>query len=137
MEFPKDKKIILFDGVCNLCESSVQFIIQHDKKDVFRFVALQSELGKKIVQYIGIESVNLDSILLYNPGVAYHYKSNAAIEIAKDLTGVYQFATIFRILPTSIRDKIYDYVAKNRYHWYGKKESCLLPTNELKSKFLE
>jgi predicted DCC family thiol-disulfide oxidoreductase YuxK len=136
VEFPKDKKIILFDGVCNLCESSVQFIIKHDKKDVFRFVALQSELGKKIVQYIGIESDNLDSILLYNPGVAYHYKSNAAIEIAKDLSGIYQFATIFRILPTSMRDKIYDYVAKNRYHWYGKKESCLLPTNELKAKFL-
>lgn len=137
MEIPKGKKIILFDGVCNLCESSVQFIIKHDKKDVFRFVALQSDLGKKIIQYIGIESDNLDSIVLYNPGVAYFYKSNAAIEIARDLGGLYQFATIFRIIPSSIRNRIYDYIAKNRYQWYGKKESCLLPTNELKAKFLE
>ena len=136
MEFPKDKKIILFDGVCNLCESSVQFIIKHDKKDVFRFVALQSDLGKKIIQYIGIESDNLDSIVLYNPGVAYFYKSNAAIEIARDLDGLFQFATIFRIIPSSIRNGIYDYIAKNRYRWYGKKEHCLLPTNELKAKFL-
>lgn len=136
MEFPKDKKIILFDGVCNLCESSVQFIIKHDKKDVFRFVALQSDLGKKIIQYIGIESDNLDSIVLYNPGVAYFYKSNAAIEIARDLDGLFQFATIFRIIPSSIRNGIYDYIAKNRYSWYGKKEHCLLPTNELKAKFL-
>ena len=136
MEFPKDKKIILFDGVCNLCESSVQFIIKHDKKDVFRFVALQSDLGKKIMQYIGIESDNIDSIVLYNPGVAYFYKSNAAIEIARDLDGLFQFATIFRIIPSSIRNGIYDYIAKNRYRWYGKKEHCLLPTNELKAKFL-
>lgn len=136
MEFPKDKKIILFDGVCNLCESSVQFIIKHDKKDVFRFVALQSDLGKKIMQYIGIESDNIDSIVLYNPGVAYFYKSNAAIEIARDLDGLFQFATIFRIIPSSIRNGIYDYIAKNRYSWYGKKEHCLLPTNELKVKFL-
>ncbi len=136
MEFPKDKKIILFDGVCNLCESSVQFIIKHDKKDVFRFVALQSDLGKKIMQYIGIESDNIDSIVLYNPGVAYFYKSNAAIEIARNLDGLFQFATIFRIIPSSIRNGIYDYIAKNRYRWYGKKEHCLLPTNELKAKFL-
>ncbi len=136
MEFPKDKKIILFDGVCNLCESSVQFIIKHDKKDVFRFVALQSDLGKKIMQYIGIESDNIDSIVLYNPGVAYFYKSNAAIEIARNLDGLFQFVTIFRIIPSSIRNGIYDYIAKNRYRWYGKKEHCLLPTNELKAKFL-
>ncbi len=137
MEFPKDKKIILFDGVCNLCEQSVQFIIKHDKKDVFRFVALQSELGKKITHYIGLENNNIDSIVLYIPGVAYFYKSNAALEIVKDLDGVFQFATFFKILPVGFRNMIYDYIAKNRYKWYGKKDFCLLPSKELKTKFLE
>ena len=134
--FPKDKKIILFDGVCNLCESSVQFVIKHDKKDIFRFVALQSDLGQSILKHIGINTKNIDSIILYEPGVAYYYKSNAAIEIAKHLGGFFHYGTIFKIIPTKIRNSIYDYIAKNRYKWYGKKESCLLPTAELKAKFL-
>ena len=133
---PKDKKIILFDGVCNLCNSFVQYIIKHDKKDVFRFVALQSELGQKILNHIGISEKNIDSIILYQSGVAYYYKSEAALEIAKQLGGLFSFATVFKILPTKLRNIFYDYVAKNRYNWYGKQESCLIPTPELNSKFL-
>ena len=133
---PPNKKIILFDGVCNLCDSAVQFVIQHDKNDVFRFVALQSDLGQEILKHIGINSNNIDSIILYEPGVAYYYKSSAALQIAKNLGGFLHFGTVFRIIPTGIRNQIYDYVAKNRYKWYGKKESCLMPRNELKSKFL-
>ena len=98
-ELPKNKKIILFDGVCNLCEASVQFVIQYDKKDVFRFVALQSELGKKIILHIGIQDKNIDSIILYYPGVAYYYKSSAALQIAKNLGGFYHFGTFFKIIP--------------------------------------
>ena len=79
IDLPKNKKIILFDGVCNLCESSVQFIIKYDTKDVFRFVALQSELGKEILKHIGISPINIDSIILYEPGIAYYYKSSAAL----------------------------------------------------------
>ena len=135
-DLPKDKKIILFDGVCNLCNSSVQYVIKHDKKDVFRFVALQSELGRKIITHIGISEKSIDSIILYEPEVAYYYKSTAALEIAKQLGGVFSYATIFKILPLSLRDSIYDYVAKNRYTWYGKQESCMIPTPELKAKFL-
>lgn len=133
---PKNKKIILFDGVCNLCNSAVQFVIRHDKNDVFRFVALQSELGQDILNHIGINPKNIDSIILYEQGIAYYYKSQAAIEIARNLGGFWHFGTIFRIIPTPIANQLYDYVAKNRYKWYGKKESCMMPTPELKSKFL-
>nr|WP_315154348.1 thiol-disulfide oxidoreductase DCC family protein [uncultured Flavobacterium sp.] len=134
---PLNKKIILFDGVCNLCNSAVQFVIQHDSKDVFRFVALQSELGQQILNHIGVSPANIDSIVLYEPGVAYYYKSSAAIEIARNLGGFWHFGTVFRIIPSGIRNLLYDYIAKNRYKWYGKKESCMIPTPELKLKFIE
>jgi predicted DCC family thiol-disulfide oxidoreductase YuxK len=133
---PLNKKIILFDGVCNLCDSAVQFVIQHDKKDVFRFVALQSELGQQILKHIGINPINIDSVILYEPGIAYYYKSDAALQIAKNLGGFFHFGTFFRFIPIGISNKLYDYIAKNRYKWYGKKETCLIPTLELKSKFL-
>ena len=136
MELPKHKKIILFDGVCNLCESSVLFVIKYDKKEEFRFVALQSDLGKKILQHIGMDSKHIDSIVLYEPGIAYYYKSQAALEIAKSLGGIFHFGTLFRIIPNGIRNWVYDYVAKNRYVWYGKKELCMIPTPEIQSKFL-
>ena len=135
-DLPKNKKIILFDGVCNLCNSAVQFIIKNDKKDIFRFVALQSELGNEICSYIGVDQTKIDSIILYNPGVAYYYKSSAAFEIADELGGIYSLISIFKILPEKFGNFIYDYIAKNRYKWYGKKESCMIPTPELKSKFL-
>ncbi len=135
-DLPKNKKIILFDGVCNLCDSAVHFVIQHDKKDVFRFVALQSELGQEIIIHIGINPVNIDSVILYEPGIAYYYKSAAALQIAKNLGGFFHFGTIFKIIPVGISNQLYDYIAKNRYKWYGKKEHCLIPTEELKSKFL-
>lgn len=133
---PKDKKIILFDGVCNLCNSMVQFVIKNDQKDIFRFVALQSDLGKEILKYIGIDQKNFDSIVLYEPGVAYYYKSTAAIEIAKQLGGFFNVLTIFRIVPSFLRNPMYDYIARNRYKWYGQKDACMIPTPELRSKFL-
>jgi predicted DCC family thiol-disulfide oxidoreductase YuxK len=132
LELPKGKKIILFDGVCNLCDTAVQYIIKYDKLDVFRFVSLQSELGQSILKHIGIQSDNIDSIVLYEPGIAYYYKSSAALEIAKNLKGIFTLATLFRFLPSGIRDLLYDYVAKNRYRWYGKKESCSVMTENLR-----
>ena len=134
LNLPENKKIILFDGVCNLCNSSVQFVIQHDEKDIFRFVALESEVGKAIVQHIGIDITKTDSIILYEPGNAYYYKSTAALKIAKSLGGFWPIVCVFTIVPILIRDFVYDYIAKNRYKWYGKKESCMIPTLELKSK---
>lgn len=135
-ELPKEKKILLFDGVCNLCNSSVQYVIKRDEKDEFRFVALQSELGQEIVKHIGIADKNIDSIVLYLPGIAYYYKSSAVIEISKSLQGFFNYGMLFRLLPTFLRDSVYDYIAKNRYKWYGKQESCMIPTPELKAKFL-
>jgi len=136
LKIPKDKKIILFDGVCNLCNSAVQLIIKHDKKDLFRFVALQSDLGVEICKHIGVDQQNTDSIILYEPGIAYYYKSEAALEIASKLGSFYSLLALFKFLPNSFSDIIYDWIARNRYKWYGKKESCMIPTPELKIKFL-
>jgi len=135
-ELPLGKKIILFDGVCNLCSNAVQFIIEKDPKDVFRFVSLQSDLGIKIQNHIGIDASKTDSIILYEPGVAYYQKSEAAVQIAKNLSGTAHLLRFFHFATGKFGDLIYDYVARNRYKWYGKKEQCWIPTPELKAKFL-
>lgn len=135
-DLPKNKKIILFDGICNLCDTSVQFIIKNDKKDIFRFVSLQSPLGQDILNHIGVDRSKVDSIILYQPGAAYYLKAEAAFKIAQELSGMYRFIGLFAYLPTYVTNIGYDYIAKNRYKWYGKKESCMIPTLELKSKFL-
>jgi predicted DCC family thiol-disulfide oxidoreductase YuxK len=135
-DLPIGKKIVLFDGVCNLCEASIVYVIKHDKKDIFRFVPLQSDLGQAILKHIGINPIHIDSVILYEPGVAYYYKSSAVVEIAKGLSGIFTWFTLFQILPTVFRDYVYDYVAKNRYKWYGKKQECLVPNKEVVSKFL-
>lgn len=136
-DLPQDKKIILFDGVCNLCDSLVQYVIKKDKKDVFRFVSLQSELGQTILNHIGINPNHIDSIILYEPGISYYYKAEAAFRIAKILGKIFTLTTIFRLLPSRFSNLMYDYVAKNRYKWYGKKDACMIPTPEIKAKFLE
>lgn len=135
-ELPKDKKIILFDGVCNLCNASVQFVIKRDTKDVFRFVPLQSELGEQILNHIGINREQTDSIVLYEPGKAYFYKAEAALKIINEFGGLYYLLNILQIFPKFISNAVYDYIAKNRYRWYGKQESCMMPTPELAAKFL-
>jgi len=133
---PKNKKIILFDGVCNLCNSSINYVIDHDKMDVFRFVSLQSELGKTIQDYLGIENTNLDTIILYIPDEAYYIKSTAALKIMTTFSGIWKLMLVFTIIPAPIRDIVYNYIAMNRYKWYGKQENCKIPTPEVKSKFL-
>lgn len=135
-ELPKDKKIILFDGVCNLCNASVQFVIKRDTKDVFRFVPLQSDLGNKILNYIGINREQTDSIVLYEPGKAYFYKAEAALKIINEFGGLYYLLNILQIFPKFISNSVYDYIAKNRYRWYGKQKSCMMPTPQLAAKFL-
>lgn len=137
LNLPPDKKIILFDGVCNLCNQAVQFIIERDKNDVLRFVALQSELGIKICNYIGVEPTKMNSIILFEPGKAYYYKSEAALKIASHLGFIYSLSAVFKIIPIGIRNSIYDYIAKNRYRWFGKKDQCMIPTQNLKDKFLD
>lgn len=135
LNLPENKKIILFDGVCNLCDQSVQFIIKNDTNDIFRFVAIQSPLGQDIIKYIGINTKQIDSILLYEPGIAYFYKAEAAFKIASQLDSWVKLIRYFSFLGRSV-NFIYDFIAKNRYKWYGKKETCLIPTLALQSKFL-
>ncbi len=132
---PKDKKIVLFDGVCNYCNDKINFIIKNDKQDVFRFVALQSEMGQKIIKYLGINS-SIDSIVLYEPDYAYFIKSEAVFRIIKHLSSSVKLLLFFNFIPTSIKNLFYDLIAKNRYNWYGKKENCMIPTDEVKRKFI-
>lgn len=134
-QLPQDKKIILFDGVCNFCNDKVNFIIKNDKKDVFRFVAIQSETGKKIITYLGIDSA-LDSIILYEPGYAYFIKSEAVFRIIKHLSSSVKLLLLFNFVPLSIKNIFYDIIAKNRYKWFGEMESCMIPTQEVANKFI-
>ena len=134
-ELPNDTSIILFDGVCNFCNSSVNKIIKHDKKNKFKFAALQSETGKKLLEKHSIDSTKIDSIILIENDTAF-IKSTAILKISKQMSGLYPLAYGFIIIPTFIRNSVYDFIAKNRYKWFGKKDSCMIPTEEVKSKFI-
>ncbi|WP_299221799.1 thiol-disulfide oxidoreductase DCC family protein [uncultured Aquimarina sp.] len=131
------KKIILFDGVCNLCSGAVNFIIKHDKKDVFRYASLQSEVGQKLAKERNIDTSKLDTILLIEPNLAYYHKSTAALHIARQLSGGYPLLSVFLIFPKFLRDCVYDIISRNRYNWFGKKESCMIPTPKLKALFID
>ncbi|MCB0468341.1 MAG: thiol-disulfide oxidoreductase DCC family protein [Aequorivita sp.] len=131
----KNHKIILFDGVCNLCNGAVTFTIKRDKKNIFRFAALQSEIGQQLISKFNIDTSKVDSIILIDDEKQYE-KSSAALHIAKQLSGAYPLLFGFMIVPKFIRNAVYDYIAKNRYKWFGKKEICMIPTAELKAKFL-
>ncbi|WP_010134757.1 thiol-disulfide oxidoreductase DCC family protein [Ochrovirga pacifica] len=132
-EIRKQHQIILFDGVCNLCNQSVQVVIKNDAHNVFRFAALQSDKGLNFIKKNDL--VNIDSILLITQNQIYT-KSSAALQIAKQLKGVYPLLFVFYPIPKAIRDWVYVYIAKNRYRWFGKKEHCMVPSTELKEKFI-
>ncbi len=136
-DFPGNKKMILFDGVCNLCNQTVLKIIKLDKKDIFRFTSLQSKAGKAVINYLGIDISKIDSVILYEPSVAYYTKSSAALRIMNHFGGFWKLSQIFRILPLLVRDSAYDFISKNRYQWFGKKEQCMIPTSKLISKFFK
>jgi predicted DCC family thiol-disulfide oxidoreductase YuxK len=135
-DLPIDKNIILYDGVCHLCTASVQSIIKRDKQDLYRFVSLQSDLGNAILNHLNINVATIDSIVLYQPTERFYIKSAAALRIVIGLGGPYKIARIFLLFPKGFSDIIYDFIAKNRYRWYGKREDCLVPTPELAQKFL-
>jgi len=134
---PNDKKLILFDGVCNLCNASVQFIINHDKQNKFLFAPLESKIGQDILQTFKIDPKKTDSIVLYDPKEGISVRSSAALTISKYLGFPVNAMIIFYVIPPFIRNAVYDFIAENRYKWYGKKDACMIPTPELKAKFLE
>lgn len=137
IKLPKEKNLILFDGVCNLCNSSVLYVIKRDKKNKFMFTPLQGETGKQIIKKFNIDTSHIDSIILYNPEKGVYYKSTAALKVASQLGFPTKLMAIFLIVPNFIRNWVYDFIAKNRYKWYGKQDACMIPTPELKSKFLD
>jgi len=126
----------LFDGVCNLCNTSVQFIIKRDKKQIFRFAALQSPFGQKVVDSFNLTDKKIDSVILLENN-SVKIKSDAALKIAKQLGGIYSLLYVFILLPRFIRNSAYDFIARNRYSWFGKQESCMIPSPELKRLFIE
>jgi predicted DCC family thiol-disulfide oxidoreductase YuxK len=127
--------IILFDGVCNFCNSSVQFIIKRDPTGYFKFASLQSETGQQLLKKYGV-SKEIDSLIVIEKQSVY-IKSSAALQISRKLTGFWSFFSILRVFPPLFRDYLYDLVAKNRYNWFGKSDNCMLPTAEMKKRFLD
>ncbi|MDC9722530.1 MAG: thiol-disulfide oxidoreductase DCC family protein [Urechidicola sp.] len=130
-----NQPLLFFDGVCNLCNSSVQTIIKKDRHQKFKFASLQSDAAKEILLQFDNFNSDIDSIILINNNRIY-YKSSALIRICKILGGKYNFLLIFWIVPKPMRDWMYDIVAKNRYRWFGKRKSCMLPNADLKERFL-
>lgn len=135
IELDQKHKIILFDGVCNLCNGSVLFVIKRDKKDMFRFAALQSDAGKELLSRYDVDTSRTDSIVLIENGKAF-VRSTAALRVARSLSGGYPLLYAFMIVPNFIRNWVYDFIARNRYKWYGRKDQCMIPTPELQAKFL-
>jgi len=115
----------------------VQYVIRRDKKNVFLFAPLQGKTGQDIIKHYNIDTSKIDSILLYSNESGIAYKSTAGLKIAKHLGFPVNLIVMFFIIPAFIRNWVYDFIAKNRYKWYGKKDACMIPTPELKRKFLE
>ncbi|RXJ04141.1 thiol-disulfide oxidoreductase DCC family protein [Anaerobacillus alkaliphilus] len=129
------KAVVLFDGVCNFCNSSVQFIIERDQKGYFQFASLQSEIGQKLVAEYGVPK-QIESLVLIEGG-QYYLKSTAALRICRKLSGFWKALSIFLIVPSLVRNIFYDFIARNRYKWFGKKTACTLPSPEIRKRFLE
>ncbi|WP_223548317.1 thiol-disulfide oxidoreductase DCC family protein [Aestuariivivens sp. NBU2969] len=136
-QIPNHKQLILFDGICNLCNGAVQYVIKYDKRNRFIFAPLQGKTGQQIIEHFNIDTNALDSILLYTPDNRLSYKSSAVLKIASRLGFPRNLLAIFFIVPPVIRNWIYDYIAINRYNWFGKKEDCMIPTPEFKRRFLD
>jgi len=131
------RPVLLYDGVCNLCNSAIQFIIKRDKKNLYKFAALQSDAAAPLLKERGIDTSKIDSIILIDPNTAYYTKSSAALEIGKTFGGGWRLLGVFEWVPGPVRDWVYDLIAKNRYSWFGKQNECMVPTPELKAKFLD
>jgi predicted DCC family thiol-disulfide oxidoreductase YuxK len=131
-----ENPVILFDGVCNFCNGAINFVLKQDKKSVFRFAPLQSEAGRRLLQQYNLPTEEFESFVLIDQGKVYK-KSNAALRVMNKLPWYWKESQIFRLIPTIFRDAIYDFIARNRYKWFGKKDQCMVPTPEMRSRFLD
>jgi predicted DCC family thiol-disulfide oxidoreductase YuxK len=129
------KPIILFDGVCNLCDNAVQFIIRHDPGEKFLFASLQGEFGQQLMKQYNLPSANFNSFILLQNNKVFN-KSTGALKVAKQIKGAWKLLYIFIVVPKFIRDAVYTWIANNRYKWFGKKDDCMIPTPQLKTRFL-
>ena len=132
----EDNPIILFDGVCNFCNAGVNFIIRQDKKNIFRFAALQSKTGQQLAEQYHLQKKNFDSFILVDEGKVYN-RSAAGFKVYGKLPWYWKWTQIFWIVPRFITDAAYDFIAKNRYKWFGKKEQCMIPTPDVHNRFLD
>lgn len=128
--------IVLFDGVCNLCNGFVRFIILRDPHGKIRFASLQSDFGQRILQELGLPADALNSVIVVEGG-RYYQKSTAALKIARKLHGFWPALSAFLLVPRFMRDPLYDWLARNRYRWFGTTEACLYPRPEWKQRFFE
>ena len=133
---PRDKPLLLFDGVCNLCNGSVLWVIRRDPAGRFRFASLQSEVGRQLLAEAGLPPSALSTVVLYADG-RFYTRSDAALGVLARLGSPWSWLAVFRLVPRALRNRLYDWIAGNRYRWFGKKESCMIPTPELRNRFLD
>lgn len=131
-----DHPLIIFDGVCNYCCGVVNFIIKRDPRGLFRFAPFQSEAAERILGKFNYPAASLDSFVLIEEGKLYT-KSEAGLRVQKLLGGIYSLLYAFIVVPAPLRDAVYDFIARNRYRWFGKKEECMIPDPGIRSRFLE
>jgi predicted DCC family thiol-disulfide oxidoreductase YuxK len=129
------KYIIIFDGVCNICDALVKFIIRRDSTARFKFTSAQSAAGRVLQDRHNLDAIQSGTMILIKNSIVYK-ESDAAVEISKQLDGAWKLLSVLRIVPKTARDRVYLYIARNRYKWFGKKEQCVLPAGELKNRFL-
>lgn len=127
--------IIIFDGVCNLCNGAVNFIIKRDSQAVFKFVPLQNKIAQELMFQHQVQELGSDTFILIKNG-QYFVRTNAALEVAKDLDGFWCLFRVFKFIPTVMRDYFYNLLAKNRYTLFGKQEQCMVPSKEVRKRFL-
>jgi predicted DCC family thiol-disulfide oxidoreductase YuxK len=127
--------VILFDGVCNFCHAGINFIIKQDKKKVFRFAALQSNAGQRLLQKHGLSTEKFESFILIDKGKVYQ-KSTAGIKVYNQLPWYWKWTQLAWLVPSFLRDGVYNWVARNRYKWFGKKGACMVPSADVRSRFI-
>ncbi|MFH2132978.1 MAG: DCC1-like thiol-disulfide oxidoreductase family protein [bacterium] len=131
-----NRKIVIFDGICNLCNAGVNFVIKRDPTGVFSFTPMQSDISQKLIKQYHAAAFDFDTFLLIKNGVCYE-RSDAIMEIMKDLTGYWSILRFFSFVPKPIRDYFYNLVARNRYQLFGKRNHCMVPTQDIRKRFIE
>lgn len=131
-----NRPVLLFDGVCNLCNASVQWVLLRDKQGVFRFASLQSDFGRQLLTGHGLSPGDLSSVVLTD-GEKIWLKSDVPLEIFRRLGGWWKIPALLRFVPRPVRDTVYDFIARNRYRWWGQREQCMMPRKEWKDRFIQ